>query len=59
MSDKPKTTPAVAAAPAKDAGLKSDSYADGYQPTGKVRVIAQSDSARVLEDDVRRWREPR
>lgn len=59
MSDKSKSVPAVAAAPAKDAGHKPESYADGYQPVGKVRVIAHSDSARVLEDDVRRWREPR
>lgn len=29
--------------------------ADAYEPVGKVRIIAESEHARVIEDDVRRW----
>ena len=34
-------------------------FEGGYVPTGTVRVIAQGARGRVLEDDVRRWKEPR
>jgi len=37
----------------------ADEPAAPYAPVGKVRVIAKGERGRILEDDVRRWKEPR
>ncbi len=54
----PEPAPAPTPTPAPKPKARAREYADGYQPVGTVRVIAEGEHARVLEDDVRRWKEP-
>lgn len=37
------------------AGFGEAPSEEPYQPVGDVRVVAETDTGRVLEDDVRRW----
>lgn len=47
--------PADKAAPKQPAPRKP---ASGYTPVGKVKVLAESTTERVLMDDLRVWKEP-
>ena len=74
-SDKPATPPAAGQPPATPPAETPEStpkaepktaakgrlrdFEGSYVPTGTVRVIAEGARGRVLEDNVRRWKEPR
>jgi|GEM_PF-2319489 len=55
---KPKKAAAQPGASA-DQNDNVETAAAEYEPVGEVRVIAEGKHARILEDDVRRWKEPR